>query len=223
MDYKIKVSNFISKYNILAIVRRKSMKKALKKKSISLFCGNCMGGMIYHDLGLEFKSPTINLMMLQPQFSKFMLNLNKYINEPLKFIEQENSVCPIAQYDDGIKIYFTHYDNKEIAEKKWFDRINRIDYDNMFVVLCERDGLCYEDMVELGKLNVKGLVIFTAKEYDLPYTLQIKKYKDQEAVGNMLSRTIWNDSREYEKYFNFVKWFNEAKGADYDIKPFIKK
>ncbi|MCD7836137.1 MAG: DUF1919 domain-containing protein [Lachnospiraceae bacterium] len=100
--------------------------------------------------------------------------------------------------------------------------MNRIDYDNIFVICAERDGLSYSDMVRLSELKVRGLLIFTAKKYDLPYTLQIPAYRDKQEVGNLLKRRMWNDGHEYERYFDFVKWFNEADGGDYDIKKFVK-
>ena len=78
-------------------------------------------------------------------------------------------------------------------------------------------------MLAIGELNVKGIVVFTANEYpDIPYALYLPKYHDDGEVGNILSRKYLDDSREYEQYFDFVKWLNEANGKDYEIKPFVK-
>ena len=36
----------------------------------SIICSNCIGGEIYHDLGMKFYSPTINLWMSESDFLK---------------------------------------------------------------------------------------------------------------------------------------------------------
>ena len=121
------------------------------------------------------------------------------------------------------KEHFTHYATAEEAEKKWHERFDRLNKDNIFIFLEERDGLTKDEMLAIGELNVKGIVVFTANEYpDIPYALYLPKYHDDGEVGNILSRKYLDDSREYEQYFDFVKWFNEANGKDYEIKPFVK-
>lgn len=86
----------------------------------------------------------------------------------------------------------------------------------------EKDGLSTEEIVKVGKIKVRGLAVFTAHEYpDIPYACFIPKYKEQGQVGNVLVRSYLDDSKEYEKYFDFVKWFNEANGGNYDCKPYL--
>lgn len=124
-----------------------------------------------------------------------------------------------------ITLHFTHYHTEEEAAIKWEERSARIDRNNLFIFLEERDGLTREEMIQLGSVHAKGLVIFTANAYpDIPYALQIPKYASDGEVGNVLAISYWNDSREYEKYFDFVKWFNEAgRELDFDISPYIKR
>lgn len=55
-------------------------RKKLKNKTFSLFLSNCNGGIIYHDLGLQFKSPTINLWISPKDFIHFCENLREYLN-----------------------------------------------------------------------------------------------------------------------------------------------
>ena len=77
-------------------------------------------------------------------------------------------------------------------------------------------------MLQLGSVHARGLVVFTANPYsDIPYTVQIPKYASDGEVGDILAKSYWDDSREYEIYFDFVKWFNEADG-NFDISPFVK-
>ena len=43
------------------IWRNKWDQKNLRNRSFSLFSHNCLGGIMYHDLGVQFQSPTINM------------------------------------------------------------------------------------------------------------------------------------------------------------------
>lgn len=146
------------------------------------------------------------------------------MSQELKFYNDPNYVCPCAKLGEenrAIAIHFTHYANEDEAEKYWKKRIPRINYDNLFVIAMEKDGLNKEDIVRLGTLNIRGLVVFTAHSYpDISFTCYLPQYKDDGAVGNILVRSYLNDKKEYERYFDFVKWFNEANGNNYDCRPF---
>ena len=210
------------KYNLFAYARRYGMRKKLHNQDATFLCPNCIGGILYHDLGLKFMSPTVNLMMTQPDFVKFVLNIDYYLRQEFEFFDHPEYECPCAYLGDII-IHFTHYHSKQEAVTKWKERAKRIQKDNIFVFLEERDGLTPDEILKLRVLEVKGLVVFTANEYaDIPYTVQIEKYKNEGEVGNILMRSFWNDSREYERYFNFVKWFNEADGGNYDVSPYVR-
>lgn len=224
MDIKIKIKNAISKYNPLAIHRRKCMHRKLINREFSLLCPNCLGGMLLHDLGQPFLSPTVNLMLDQRSFIKFVLDLKYYLSQELEFYQKPGYACPCARLGKGdraITIHFTHYADFKDAKENWCKRVPRIRYDNLFVVVMEKDGVTKEDILRLGTLDVRGLVVFTAHEYpDIPYTCYISEDKEKEAVSNMLVRSYIDDSKKYERYFDFVKWFNEASGKNYDCRSF---
>ena len=221
------IKNILSQKNPIAIIRRKKMRKELSNYTPSFLCPNCLGGILFHDLGLKFYSPTVNLMMTQKDFVKFVLNLEEFLRGSLNFFEHEIEKCPCAwlKTETGKKvvIHFTHYGSEEEAMEKWNSRITRINKDNLFVCLMERDQLTKEEIIALGELKLKGLVVFTAKKYeDIPYTLHIPEYEKVGEVGNLLVKNYIDDSRYYEKYFDFVKWFNESDGLNFDVSKFAK-
>jgi uncharacterized protein (DUF1919 family) len=198
------------------------MRSKLTNTSPSFLCPNCIGGILLHDLGLAFRSPTVNLMMKQPDFVKFMLDIQHYLSMELAFFEKPGYTCPCARLGD-ITIHFTHYANAEEAASKWNERKTRIDWRNLFVFASERDGLTKEEILRLGNLSCRGLVVFTANAYpDIPYALQIPQYASSGQIGNILKKSWKDESREYEQYFDFVKWFNEANGHPFDISNCIK-
>ena len=222
MNTKQLIKRFLSENNPLAIQRRTNMRNKLTNKTPTFFCPNCIGGLLFHDLGLQFRSPTVNLMMYQTDFLKFVLHMDDYLSRELYFFEHPEYKFPCAHLGD-ITVHFTHYQSEKAAAHAWYERSKRIDINNMFVFLEERDGLTKENIVQLGNIHARGLVVFTAHAYpDIPYVLQIPKYEGDGEIGNILRKSYLDGHHEYEKYFDFVKWFNEADG-NFDIRPFLKR
>ena len=221
MNIKKTVKYLLSEKNPVVNYRREKMRKALFNTTPSFLCPNCIGGILFHDLGLQFRSPTVNLMLFQTDFVKFVLNTKFYLAQKLVFFEHPEYNFPCAYLHDII-LHFTHYHSKEEAAQKWEERSARINWDNLFIFLEERDGLTQKEMLQLSNIRARGLVIFTANAYpNIPYALQLPKYAHSGEVGNILAKSYWDGSHEYEMFFDFVKWFNEADG-NFDISPFIE-
>lgn len=222
MSFKETIKNILTERNPLVNARRNQMRRALKAETPTFLCPNCIGGILFHDLGLQFRSPTVNTMMNQRDFVRFVLKLDHYLEQEPEFFEHPEYDFPCAKLDD-ITVHFTHYHTESEAAKKWKARTARIERENLFVFLIQRDGLTEEEIRSLSRIKARGLVVFTANAYpDIPYALQIPKYAPDGEVGNILEKSWLDGSREYEKYFDFVKWFNEANGGDFDIAPFKK-
>lgn len=102
----------------------------LKNEDFTILCSTCLGGVIYHRLGKQFLSPTINLWMTQRDFIEFACNLKHYVSLKLNFIES-NEETPVAMLGDII-IHFNHADSEEQAEQEWLRRKARINYDNIY-------------------------------------------------------------------------------------------
>ncbi len=222
MSIKAIFRKILTEKNPLVLLRRSRMRKALKNTAPTFLCPNCIGGILFHDLGLQFRSPTVNTMMKQRDFVKFVLDPDRYLARELEFFDHPEYDFPCAKLDD-VTVHFTHYHTEAEAREKWKNRCARIDRENLFVFLTERDGLTEEEIRSLSGIRARGLVVFTAKSYpDIPYALQIPKYEPNGEVGNILEKSWLDGSREYEKYFDFVKWFNEADGS-FDVTPYKKK
>lgn len=54
-------------------------RKRLVNKDICLIASNCNGAMILHDLGLQFKSPFVNLWLRPKDFIKLLSSLREYM------------------------------------------------------------------------------------------------------------------------------------------------
>ena len=90
MQIKNRIKKILIDYNPLVILRRKHMRSAIKNKTATFLCPNCIGGILFHDLDLQFRSPTVNTMMIQSDFVKFVLNLEDYLNQELVFFGIRN-------------------------------------------------------------------------------------------------------------------------------------
>lgn len=133
----------------------------LKNKNFTILCNNCVGGVILHELGEKFNTPTINLWFESCDYIKFLENLDFYLNQPL--IEIENvEAYPVGKLAD-IKIYFMHYKTFDEAKKKWETRVKRINKENLYIIFVQRDGCTSEILKRFDNLPYKNKIAFTAK------------------------------------------------------------
>lgn len=199
-------------YKVLNLLRRnyniiyeKKLRKKLKNQDFSIICSNCIGGIIYHRLGKEFLSPTINLWLHQDDFLKFVLNLKEYISKDLIFVESEYDY-PVGLLDD-IKIYFNHSKTEEEARLNWNKRKKRINYDNLFIIMYDRDEITKQDIKQLENVDCKNKIVLSDKEYpDIDYVLTIQP--NNKVNGQQYLDKDILDKRTFEKHFDFVKWLN---------------
>lgn len=125
---------------------------------VSIISQNCIGGVLYHDLGMQFLSPTINLFIKEPDFVRFVLNLEHYLGCSLQMHWGEE--YPIGTLDD-ITIYFMHYHTCEEAKLAWERRAKRVIPDRVLVLATDRNG--FDDAVyEQWKQIPYPKVLFTA-------------------------------------------------------------
>ena len=192
---------------------RKILRLRLKNRDFSIITDTCIAGVIYHELGLPFLSPTINLWMENVDFYKFVHNLKHYLSVDLRFVPSPDPT-PMA-YCDDILIHLNHYKTEEEAASKWYERRKRINWNNLYIITSDRP--CYrevttEDILSLQDVSCKGRLVFTIK--DIPGCDYILKY-DKDLDGNyvktyMLDKT-WLGTWKRERMFDYVYWLNTGK------------
>lgn len=101
----------------------------------TLICSNCTGGVLYHWLGLEFRSPFINLYMDNPDFLSAMEHFDEFIHADITEDTASDKPYPVGVGPRGERIHFMHYPDFATAKAKWIERRQRIDTDNMAVML----------------------------------------------------------------------------------------
>lgn len=140
----------------------------IKKNPPTIFAPNCWGGLTYHSLGLEFKSPFVNMYMMHTDYMKFLKNPRYYLACPLTFegmgYEQYlKTNFPIARCGD-VLLYFNHYSSFEEAELCWNRRKERIDWNNMFVMFYDRGENLLNEFLKLPYEKKVCFVPYTTDE-----------------------------------------------------------
>lgn len=139
-------------------IRRFFDKRSIKNKNFSIISNNCWAGRVYQYLDMPYLSPTAGLYFFAPDYIKFVSDLRRYLNTPLRFINPEESKYyeeikkrnqinrPIGILDD-VEIVFLHYKTKEEAEEKWNRRKERVNFDNIILKFSRMD-LCTEKEIQ---------------------------------------------------------------------------
>ena len=196
-------------------IEGKLSKKMLESEDFTIISSNCLAGKIYNHFGIKYKTPTIGLFFYGEDFLNFIEDIDKYLISELDFIktskhdeinkmrEEHNLRYPIGKIDD-IEIQFLHYENQFEAKEKWTRRCKRINKHNIFIIDTDRDGFKTSYVERYDKINYPK-IIFTSKQNDKQFMIQIKEYIEKDCVGD-----LYNDCYLF-KYVNFVNWINKRK------------
>lgn len=209
--------NVLSK--VLYKIKRTINHCLIKNKDVTLITQNCIGGVLYHEYGLNFQSPTINLFIEDESFVKFVENLEYYLSIPATaftdcFIDpiDDNIRYPKIRIDD-IEVCCLHYKSCQEAVQAWERRRARVKWDNIRVIA---NSWNLHENTELIK-RVCGTkyktICLTYGNYDIPNCVQLKgnmweldnRGIIRPNVTDFIPGTIY---RYYEKQFDFRKWMN---------------
>ena len=125
------------------------------------------GGVILHELGMPFLSPTVNLFILPDDYLRMLGDLRRYLCDEFltQDIEESEKVgYPVGLLGD-VRLWFVHYASFEEASKKWKERCAKVRWDHLYIIMVERDGCTEDNIREFDQLPYKHKVIFTAKEH----------------------------------------------------------
>lgn len=186
------------------MVNRKNRKR-LKNNNVSLISIDCLGGIVMHDLKMRFNTPTVNLWFYPADFVKMCNNLEYYFSlEPI-FVKEEDINYPVGLIDD-VKIYFTHYKDENEAKQKWLDRVKRVDYNNIVVLMTDANNCTESILHEFNKLKYPHVCFTHKKHKDICNTYYCKSNKFGFFHGYK-PRSI----KRYYDTFDFVEFFNGNK------------
>ena len=180
----------------------------LKNRDCSIFSDNCLAGMIYHDYGMKFNSPTINCTIHAYDYNRF---LQYVINrDNLSNIEKVPTVigeAPKGILNGDVRIEFTHYNSFEEGLSKWKERAKRINYDNMLLLMTEK-SVKRELVEEFERLNYNNKVALVHLPYNqFASSYYLKGFEKAEKVGYIFGKYKWWGMTYYDQ-INWVKILN---------------
>lgn len=206
----------INKLISLLFFRKRKVKKMqsqLENKGFTLISSNCIGGLLYHDLKHEFLSPTVNLFYdTAEDYIKFCENLKYYISLDMIEVDSDYSY-PIGQIGD-IKLHLVHYKSFNEAKEKWNKRKQRINFDKIFIISTDRNGLYDELLERFDKLPYKKVLFSHKPNVKFGWSCYLPEFKNKECVGDLTRYANIFGDKFYEKHFNFIKWLNGDETKD---------
>lgn len=180
----------------------------LKNNNMTVLSSNCNGAYMLHDLGCQFNSPTVNLFFLPDHFLKFLEQPRKYLSTELMEVHIDGISYPVGKIDD-ILIFFMHYDSFSEAKAAWNRRAKRVNLDDVYIVMTDKNGCTYEHIRQFDELEYKNKVIFTHKKYkEFSSAYYIPGFENENEVGILsdwkpqLLKRRWLDDFDYVKFFN---------------------
>ena len=188
-------------------------RKEYTNHDISIISMNCTGGILYHDLGLEFLSPTINLFFRAEDFIKFCENLDYYLSIDYLVECHEPSIIgnrkyPVAYLDD-ILLFLVHYDSVLEAQEKWIQRKKRVNKDKIVLINTDREGMTEQLKRRFEKLPYKKVMFVNKKDDHFLNTYYIKGYEKEESVGIITEHIGWKGKRPIDQ-FDWVSFLNRV-------------
>lgn len=207
----------------LAIQKRKAK---LKNHSFSIISNTCVGGVMTHNVGEQFRSPTVNLIIYEDQFLTFCRHLKEYASCPLEApTEEEQKRFEQYSYPVGIlrgapvglpdiNLYLVHYKSVEEARAKWEARYQRINYDDLYIVM-DRGIEAKEEILDaFHDLPYEHKVIFS--QFDdpqrWPCNYRPSFYSAENYVNGAMYKSIQKGMFRYHwmDEFDYVRWLNEG-------------
>ena len=112
----------------------------LRREGISFVSDNCWGGLMYNTLGLEMRSPFINMFIRREHFARLLRDLPGYLAQPLVPLRLRqgqlgSTVYPIAALGD-VEIHLNHvFTPAQLQDyaRAWYRRTDRFLFDRVMV------------------------------------------------------------------------------------------
>lgn len=177
----------------------------------SLLTSDCMAGLIYHTMGRQFLSPTINLSITDADFLKLLTDMPYYFAQPIHFEEYEDYPLGIIGEDNReIRIKFEYYQTEQEAVRKWIERSQRL-LDSLYIVVADQnltdlDLEIFKNLQDYLPVRRKVMFTWNKERADGKEIFYVKPY-GREHIKNW-SKLRKDGFRDYEMFFDYVKWLN---------------
>lgn len=193
---------------LLRKLHNKFQRLRLRNCDFTIIANNCIAGCVYHDLGLRFDTPTVNLYIPFPDYILFLKNLRQFVYAEFAELPSDNG-HPVGLLGGVIHVYFLHYQSFNEGVESWKRRTERMHWDNLYVVLSERDGCREMDLHEFDLLPYRKKIAFTHIDYpSISNFFLIHGFEKSKELGNIMDYQGMF-GRKYYDQFDWVKFLNQ--------------
>lgn len=143
----------------------------IKNSKLSIFSNCCWGGITYNKLGMQFYSPFINMFLDCQDYLKILGEPKKYMNSPMELVKYAYApkrLYPVCDLN-GVRLHFNHYSSYVEALELWEKRKERINWDNIFIMMYTEDKGEAEMFTELKHKKKVCFVPFETTQESLFY------------------------------------------------------
>lgn len=185
-------------------------RRRLEVTDFTIIASNCIGTIMYHDLGLEFRTPTVNLTIGMRDLVKMAGRLRWYMEQELVEYAPpgEELPCPAGLLGD-VRVNFVHYASFAEGKEKWEERRRRINWERIVLVGAERGDCDYETLRAFDRLPWPNKVVFTHVDYpEFPSAFHITGFEEQPELGMVLAWRPQRLRRRYMDEFDYVSFLN---------------
>ena len=189
-----------------------AFRRRLNNTTPTIISSDCFGGIIYHNLKLEFRSPTINLTMPKEDFLQFVRELKGYLEAELTEVTDHSYDYPVGQLEYNgrkIQIRFMHYKTFAHAKKKWDERKKRVDFSNIYIIQTIRkvtaeDVLAFDSLPYRNKMLLANANPTNSKNVVTHEVFSKPNYKSGEVLRfkSLFSRERYIDDVDYVGFLN---------------------
>ena len=156
----------------------------LKKDTPTILSPNCWGGLTYHQLGLQFMSPLINMWEDHDDYLRLLEDPHYYLSLKPEYLETcdngQAPAYPVVMLGD-VRIRMNHYRDYDHAMECWRRRIPRVRWDNLFVMLWDEDPKRVERFLSLP-YDKKICFVPWESHIDGVISVPYRKYKSLEGI-----------------------------------------
>ena len=184
----------------------------LKYRNFSLVSSDCLGGVILHDLGCPFLTPTINLFFASTAgFIRFVNNIELYKSSGILTEIKTTAQYPCGKLSSSageVVINFMHYKTFEGAATAWYRRMARLDVKKILVI----DALVNptENDIALYKTIVfPKLIIVPEKFADNADFVTLKHYE------KLMHHYHPGKILEFPHFYSIKRWYYDAPIIDF--------
>lgn len=178
----------------------------------TIISNNCTGGAVLHELGMEFKTPTINLQILPEQFQNFCTNLYYYMEQDLiechaltpyeeSMLRKMFGFVPDMPYGllDDIIVCFQHYETFSEAKEKWDKRKARIDYEHIGFIFHARGPEYGREAEEFIREEIPNSLVIT-EGFELPGSIALYPKEGKNAFSAVNGKLLITQVTDYRKW-----------------------